>query len=180
LQLIELALHLTRLKPLVLHLIKEPWFYKANKRTGRPYAGRSSALANQILPTELEPPAQSFWSGLFALITEPLDTVLQLGAGQKEAAHERILGHSPNYVISIRVKRYIFNREYPESPLNRSASLCLDRPPVRRLTDVALYQPVMSWWLSFNSQRAIDAQLCDQENITDLSCVLEQLERKTQ
>jgi hypothetical protein len=172
------VLEAKRLKPLVLHLINEPWFYKANERAGRPFGSQGSTLANRILPTELEPPAQGFWSQLFALLTEPLGTILELRAGHREAALERILQQWPNQVISIRIKRYIFNREYPATPRNMAAEFCLNRPPVRRLTNVALYQPVMSWWLSFSSQRAIDAQLCDQENISDLSRVLHELERK--
>ena len=166
------------LKPLVLHLVNEPWFYKANKRAGRPYSGQGAILANRILPTELEPPVQGFWSKLFALVAEPLGTILELRAGHREAALERILQRWPNQVISIEIKRYIFNRDYPESPRNMAAEFCVNRPPVRRLNDIALYQPVMSWWLSFSSQRAIDAQLCDQENISDLSRVLRELERK--
>lgn len=172
------ALQAKGLKPLVIHLANEPRFYKANIRAGRPFSGDGAIRAREILPQELEPPAQGFWSQMFSLITEPLDTVLNLRSGHQEAAHERMLDRWGNDLISVRIKRYILNREYPPTTRNLAATFCVHRPAVRRLTYVTLYQPVMSWWLSHSSQRSIDAQLCDQENINNLSRILRSAQRK--
>jgi hypothetical protein len=157
------------IQPTILYLTNDPWFYKGTERAGRPHSGSTSSL---ILPTDLEPPRQGFWSAAFALLTDPLQTIYDLRAGHKEAALERtvnIVGSGA--LIPLRVRRGVYlTRE--------ETSFCIDKPTRLGQSRITLSQPIMSWWLSPVSQRVLDAQLCDQVNITALETLLSKLERK--
>jgi hypothetical protein len=157
------------LRPIVLYLTNDPWFFKATERAGRPLADPSLST---ILGTNLISPHQGFWSRLFSFLSEPVATMYDLRSGHKEAALERtndLIGGSA--FIAIRVRRGV-------DVTKHSDPFCIDRPTPQGGSRISLYSPVMSWWLSPITQRVLDAQLCDQETINLLSLLLESLERK--
>jgi hypothetical protein len=163
-----------RLRPAIIHLVNAPWSRNDNMRAGRPFAGQS--IADEILTREEEPAAQGFWTGLLSLAADPIDTILQVRAGHQEAALERLV--KPEHgVTSIRAKKAIFNVDRPTYP-DATADICIDRPPAHKNNDGALYEPVLSWWLSYNSQRSIDAQLCDVQNLNQLGNFLGSLRKQ--
>jgi hypothetical protein len=117
-------------------------------------------------------PGQGFWSRAFSFFSEPVATIYQLRSGHKEAALERtndLLGGSA--FIAVRVRRGVDVTKFNDP-------FCLERPARDGGSRISLYNPVMSWWLSPVTQRVLDAQLCDQENVNWLSLLLESLERK--
>jgi hypothetical protein len=162
-------LHAKGLRPIVLYLTNDPWFFKETERAGRPLSG---SAVSTILGTNLTPPHHGFWSRVFSWVTEPVATMYELRSGHKETALERtydLVGGSA--FIAVRVRRGV-------DLTTGGDAFCIDRPTRQGGSRISLYHPVMSWWLSPITQRVLDAQLCDAENISWLSLLLELLEQK--
>lgn len=93
------------------------------------------------------------------------DVQANIREGALERAHEQLKGS----LIAVRVRRAVY--------VAGDARFCVEPPVKYRRSRVALYQPVMSWWLSPFTQRVLDAQLCDDFNIQALGRVLNHLDR---
>ncbi|WOH50680.1 hypothetical protein [Bradyrhizobium sp. sBnM-33] len=162
------ALNARGLRPTVLYLTNDPWFFKEAIRAGRPH---STSSVSRILNPTLEPPQQGFWSRALSWIMEPVATIYKLRSGHKEAALERAHDLLDGSVfVPIRVRRGVYLR-------GTGLPVCIDQPARQGRSRISLYHPVMSWWLSPITQRVLDAQLCDQENINALGVVLRELKR---
>jgi hypothetical protein len=154
--------------PTVLYLTNDPWFFRDTQRAGRQFA--RGGIRSVILNTPLHPPPQGFWTQTLPWVAEPVATLNSLRSGHKEVTLERTINLiGPSDLVPVRVMRALTLLKDSEHPL------CVDKPS--RQGHSALYQPIMSWWLSPITQRVLDAQLCDQENINALSRILERLER---
>ncbi|MGY3149561.1 hypothetical protein ACVWYQ_006560 [Bradyrhizobium sp. USDA 3397] len=155
-----------QIKPKVLYLTNDPWFGKAVMRAGRPFA---QSELTPILNSYLEFPPERSYAQMLSWITEPLTTLYSLRSGHKEGALERAYEQLKGSLIAIRVRRAV--------NVASDARFCGEPPVKDRRSRVALYQPVMSWWLSPFTQRVLDAQLCDHFNIQSLRRVLNHLDR---
>lgn len=159
------------LRPLLIYLANEPW---SSTRYERPGHSVLSPDPDQLWETRLTRLGDSFWSRAIALVAEPLRTLNKTRSGHVEATKERFQRlHDGGQIrfVSVRVMESI----RPVHGNLEARSLCIDNPNPGPLGRITLYQPVMSWWLSALSQRALDAQLCDFENANAVDRILESL-----
>jgi len=92
-----------------------------------------------------------------------------LRSGHKEGALERAYEQMGGALIPVRVRRAV--------NVSSDTRFCIEPPVKDKRSRVSLYQLVMSWWLSPFTQRVLDAQLCDKQNVSGLARVLDHLDR---
>jgi hypothetical protein len=165
-----------KLRPFVIYISNSPWADTPQQIPGRP-------IYNQPNGRILDLPTRWWDAGVFgralSVISEPLSTLYSTGTGHVEMAKQRLLElvrdfKNVGYAV-VRVR----NPVTPVEGTMEKTSLCLDNPRHGKFGRVAIYPPVMSWWLSPVSQRALDAQLCDYNNNNEIQRVLRELSLAT-
>jgi hypothetical protein len=160
-----------KLRPLVIYIANDPWTSTRYERPGHSFLVQD---ADRLWETQLKPVNESFWSRALAFLADPLKTLNKTRSGHVEAAKERLLRLKENDEIKFETFR-VMNPLTPMRGKPHDWSLCMDNPDSAPIGRISVYQPVMSWWLSHLSQRALDAQLCDFENAMTIRRILQAL-----
>jgi len=173
------------LRPLVIYLANAPWFAQEHQLAGRSwYRQKQDALQMSAYTT----PAPSYLESVLTLVAVPLEGLTGSRGAHGESLISRIMDEANTPVpgadpslpsrfrfVIVRVKRSV---DVPANNAGPAASLCVDPPPATWGYRAALYQPVLSLWLSVVAQRTLDAQLCDRDNEQAITQILAALQQK--